>query len=211
MKIHVGIVFTNYIAHPFWPETNACIEIEKKSGANRQKSEDKRRAAIQAECEKQGVTYERYLEMKKLSKRQFYQREGGRIYIPRHQMSGALVQTIGGAPKALRGEFTKDNFRSMVQIGDFETELTEKSGVFSRFVKLESSNQRSFQENEFIGEYLDSGEPFTATGSINIPKADDKTLQVVKSLFSVAVRDVGVGAARKMGFGRGEIIAWEAV
>lgn len=209
MKIEIRILFMNYIAHPFWPETNACIEIEKKSGANRQKSDDKRKAAIEAECERQEVTYEHYLEMKQLSKRQFYQREDGRIYIPRHQMSGALVQTIGGAPKSLRGPFTKDNFRALVQIGDFETELTERSGTFSRFVKLEGSNQRSFQQNDFIGHYLDAGEPFECAGIVNLPVSDEKTEQVVKSLFNVAVRDIGVGAARKMGFGRGEIKDWK--
>jgi hypothetical protein len=176
---------------------------------NRQKSDDKRLAALQAECDRQGVTYRRYLEMKALSKRQFYQRDAGLIYIPRHQVAGALVQCIGGSPKALRGNFTKDNFRALVQIGDLETDRKEKSGVFGRFVKLEGSNQRSWQENEYIGQYLDAGEPFSARGVLSIPNGDDKTEQTVKSLFVATVKNIGVGAARKMGFGRGEVLEWK--
>lgn len=209
MLISVQLKMTNYIAHPFWPETNACIEIEKKSGVNRQKSEEKRIQALKAECDKQGVTYERYLEMKQLSKRPFYRSEDSRIYLPMHQISGALVQTIGGAPKALRGPFTKDNFRALVQIGHFQTEVTEATGIFSRFVKLENTNQRSWQENPYIGQYLDKGEPFLAEGDICIVNGDDKLEQTVKSLFVHTFKEIGLGASRKMGFGRGEIVEWK--
>jgi hypothetical protein len=109
----------------------------------------------------------------------------------------------------LRGNFTKDNFRALVQIGDLETDRKEKSGVFGRFVKLEGSNQRSWQENEYIGQYLDAGEPFSARGVLSIPNGDDKTEQTVKSLFVATVKNIGVGAARKMGFGRGEVLEWK--
>jgi len=204
--ISIKLSMLNYIAHPFWPETNARIEIEKKSGVNRQRSDDKRVAALKAECGKQGIAYERYLELVKLSKRQFYTRDDGTIYIPRHQLAGGFVQVIGGSPKALRNRFTKDNFRALVQIGDFDTGLNERSGVFGRFVKLEGSNQRSWQENEFIGQYLDEGEPFTATGKIGLTEPKDE--KTVKALAEALVTGVGIGAARKMGFGRGQILEW---
>lgn len=204
--IEVELSYASYIAHPFWPETNARIEIEKKSGVNRQKSDDKRAAALKAECSRQGFTYARYLEMVELSQRQFYTREDGTIYIPRHQIAGGLVQVIGGSPKALRGRFTKDSFRALVQIGDFDTKRTECSGVFARFVKLESSNQRSWQKNEYIGQYLGEGEPFAARGTIGLTdQADEET---VRALFEALVTQVGTGGARKMGFGRGTIASW---
>lgn len=209
MNIDVTLEMRSYIAHPFWPETNWCIDIEKKSGVNRQKSEEKRVAALKAECSNRGVTYEQYLEWKQLSKRAFYTRDDGTIYIPRHQVAGALVQAIGGAPKALRGPYTKDNFRSQVEMSDFETTLKKRSGVFARFVKLESSNQRSWQENEYIGMYLDEGEPFVATGKLWL--ADAKQVKVVKALLTTVVTEVGIGAARKMGFGRGQVTKFEEV
>ncbi len=204
--IRVDLRFNNYIAHPFWPARNRVIEIEKKSGVNRQKSEEKRVAALKAECSRQGYTYEQYLQFKVDAAEQWYRREDRAIYIPRHQLAGALVQMIGSAPKALRGGFDKDNFRALVQIGDFVTNCKEASGVFGRFVKLDGTNQRSWQENEYIGRYLDTGEPFMASGTIAV--ADQKAADTVKALLTAAVALVGVGAARKMGFGRGAIATW---
>jgi hypothetical protein len=183
------------------------IDIEKRSGCNRQKSEDKRIAAIRAECDKQGHKYEDYLRWIVEAREQWYKKPDGTIFIPRHHVAGALVQTIGGAPKALRGVFNKDNFRALVQIGDFATTKTAADGVFGRFVKLEGSNQRSWQENEYIGEYIDVGGPFVASGAISI--ADPKHEQTVHALLRSAVETVGIGAARKMGFGRGVIVSWD--
>lgn len=208
MLVHVTLEMQSYIAHPYWPARNLVIEIEKKSGVNRQKSEEKRIAALKAECGKQGITYERYLELKDEAAEQWYRRPDRRIYIPRHQLAGALVQTIGTSPKALRGMFDKDNFRALIQLGDFDTDLTDACSVFSRFVKLEGSNQRSFQENEFIGQYIDKGEPFCAIGTISF--GDSKQEQTVKALLASAVERIGIGAARKMGFGRGRIQSWKA-
>lgn len=204
--IKVELAINNYIAHPFWPETNARIEIEKKSGVNFQKSEDKRVAALKAECSRQGITYKRYLELVELSQRQFYTHEDGTIYIPRHQIAGGLVQVIGGSPKALRGRFDKDSFRALVQLGDFDTDRTERSGTFERFVKLLSSNQRSWQKNDYIGQYLGEGEPFAAIGEIGLTDPGDE--ETVLALFEALVTQVGTGAARKMGFGRGSIANW---
>jgi hypothetical protein len=204
-EIHVTLQMANYIAHPFWPARNRVIEIEKKSGVNRQKSEDKRQAALKAECQRQGYTIEQYEQFKVEAAEQWY-RHDGKIMIPRHQMAGALVQSIATAPKALRGNFDKDNFRALVQMGDFVTDLTKSAGVFGRFVKLEGSNQRSWQENDFIGRYLDNGKPFEAVGVIVC--TDPKTVDTVKALLQKAVETIGIGAARKMGFGRGTIKDW---
>lgn len=202
--MNATLTLTSYIAHPFWDARSKVIGIEKKSGVNRQKSDEKRVAALKAECTKQGVTYDQYLAWKIAADEQWYRRpDDGRIYIPRHQIAGAIVQTIGESPKALRGLFTKDNFRALVQISDFLTELTQASGVFARFVKLEGSCERSFQKNEYIGRYLDAGEPFTATGIIACQ--DPKQNDTVKALLTAAVERVGIGAARKMGFGRGTV------
>lgn len=200
--MNVTLTLKSYIAHPYWDVRNRVIDIEKKSGVNRQRSEEKRQAALKAECEKQGITLADYEQLKIEAAEQWYRRDDRRIYIPRHQLAGAIVQTIGQSPKALRGLFTKDNFRALVEISDFETELTEPSGVFTRFVKLEGSNQRSIQSNEYIGVYLDKGEPFDAVGQI---VCDAKQVSTVKSLLTAAVTQVGVGAARKMGFGRGTV------
>jgi len=200
----VTLQMRSYIAHPFWDARNKVIEIEKKSGVNRQKSEEKRTAALRAQCDKMGCTLDDYERLKVEASEQWYRRPDRTIYIPRHQIAGAIVQTIGESPKALRGAFTKDNFRALVELSDFDTTLTEASGTFTRFVKLVDSNQRSLQSNEYIGVYLEKGEPFEAVGTIVCE--DDKLMKTVKSLLTVAVERVGVGAARKMGFGRGRVV-----
>lgn len=195
----------NYIAHPFWPAKNTVIDIEKKSGVNRQKSEEKRQAALKAECARQGITLLDYEQLKKEAAEEWYrspQIPGSPIIIPRHQIAGGIVQAIGGAPKALRGKFDRDNFRALVQISDFLTDLTEPSGVFVRFVKLEGSNQRSCQRNQYIGCYLGHGEPFEAVGRID---CGPKDVDTVKSLLTAVIETIGIGAARKMGFGRGTV------
>jgi len=209
LLIQIELLMESYIAHPFWPARNRVIEIEKKSGVNRQRSEDKRQAALKAECERQGYTMEQYEQFRVEAAEQWYRQDGPgtTIIVPRHQLAGALVQAIATAPKALRGPFDKDNFRALVQIGDFVTDRSEPSGVFGRFVKLEGSNQRSWQENEFIGQYLDNGEPFKASGTISL--ADHKQVDTVKAILTKAVETTGLGAARKMGFGRGKIASWK--
>ena len=203
--MNVRLLMTNYIAHPYWPSRNLCIEIEKKSGVNRQKSDETRLAALKAECEKQGITHDDYLRLKIEASCQWYTNADGNIIIPRHQLAGAFVQAIGQAPKALRGPFDKENFRALVQVGDFVTDKTECNGVFARFVKLEGSNQRSWQENEFLGQYLEAGEPFSASGVI--VATEPKWSDTVKALLRAAIETIGVGAARKMGFGRGTVVA----
>jgi hypothetical protein len=207
VNISVTLTMTSYIGHPYWPERDLCIDIEKKSGVNRQKSEDKRRAALEAECKSRGMTYDDYLAAKEKAAEPWYRNGSRKIIIPRHQMAGALVQAIGSVPAKVRGKFTKDNFRALVQIGDFETDREESDGTFSRFVKLDASNQRSHQTNDYIGVYLDQGTPVTAVGQITI--VDEKSIDTVHGLFEKAITDIGVGAARKMGFGRGLIAEWK--
>ena len=194
----------SYIAHPYWPERDMVIDVQKKSGANRQRSEEKRRAAIEAELNKRGMSYADYEAAMEKAADQWY-RKGSTIIIPRHQLAGAFVQVVKQSPKALRGDFSAENFRALVQIGDFETDRNTADGVFGRFVKLETSNQRSWQENEYIGIYLDNGATFLAVGTIAMHEKLEKT---VKSLLESALANVGVGASRKMGFGRGRIVSW---
>lgn len=210
--ITVKLEMESYIGHPYWPEKNLCIDIEKTSGVNRQKSDEKRLAAIKAECKRRGMTYQQYLDAKKASERPFYTAKNGAIIIPRHQLAGAIAQAIGESPKGVRGPYTKDNFRALVRVSDFTTDRKKADGTFSRFVKLDSSNQRSYQQNPFIGQYLDpatgmTGKPFTAEGTLHV--LEDKWHDTVKGLLTHAVEVVGLGAARKMGFGRGKVVDWK--
>jgi CRISPR/Cas system CMR subunit Cmr6 (Cas7 group RAMP superfamily) len=61
---------------------------------------------------------------------------------------------------------------------------------------------RSLQSNDFI-------ERFTATGTFSVP-VDDKVADL-KRLLSYAVEETGIGACRKMGYGRGILVELEEV
>lgn len=206
--IRCAIQFESYIAHPYWPEREKAIRIQLHSGVNRLKNDDKKVAAIKGQCEKEGITVEEYEKMLGLAGRQWYRVDSydltTPIIIPRHQLAGCLVETVGRTPKAIKGKYEKDSFRALVQLSDFVTEKTEKDGVFSRFVKLETSNKRDLQENEFIGRYETTGAAFIATGTLNVEA--EANLDDLKRLFNYAVMEVGVGASRKMGFGRGKVV-----
>lgn len=199
--MNVTLMLKNHISHPYWAEKELTIRIEKDSGCNRLKSPEKKVSAIKAQCDIVGISYESYLDAVKAAKAQWYM-QNGKIYIPRHQIHGALVQAVGLAPKALRGVFTKDNFRAMVQISDFVSNKTSPDGIYTRYVKDAVSNMRRLTQNEYVGEYLDKGAPVEFKGTIC---CDDNKLENVKRLMTEVVTNIGIGACRKMGWGRGEV------
>jgi len=200
-KIEVTLNVASYIAHPFWPEREQVVNILKTSGYNRVRSEDKREQSLRRWLEKNGLRWEDWEVLKKKAERQWYRANGdesGAIIIPRHQLSGALVQACRTAPAGAR--FNEDQFRSLVQLSDFTTEKTTADTVFRRFVMPKTgkgaplSNQRALRENEVI-------ENFPAVGTLTFID-DDVKQKAVLDLLRYAGKYVGVGASRKMGYGR---------
>jgi len=202
IKIEVTIQMANYIGHPYWPERETIISIQKDSGMSRQKSDEKRALALRSQLKKVGLTEDESQNLVRLANRQWYRvdplDEATVIIIPRHHIAGACVQTIGVSPKALRGSFDKDNFRSQVQISDFVTNRTKSDGIFDRYVKREGV-MRGHEKNDFI-------EDFTATGTLKM--FDTEKPDVLKRLFEHTISVTGTGACRKMGYGRGELASW---
>ena len=122
---------------------------------------------------------------------------GSEIIIPRHQLAGCFVEAVIGAPANVRGEYHKDSFRHHVRLSDFSTGKQKCDGVFSRYVKLETSNMRSLQESEYI-------EQFSACGTIEVdPDFTEKRLEGLRRLLDYALQECGCGSSRKMGYGRG--------
>ena len=198
--IRCAIRFESYIAHPYWPEREQVIQIQLHSGVNRLKNEDKKKAAMKAECEKRGLTLADYDKLVLLADRRWYRVDNedlkSPILIPRHQLAGCLVETISRTPKAVCGPYETDSFRHHVRLSDFLTEKTDADKQFDRYVKLEGSNKRDHQVSPVICDFL-------ATGTLSV--ADDTKLPPLRRLFDYAFSEVGVGASRKMGYGRGEV------
>lgn len=201
-KTKFKFIGNGYIAHPYWVERAEVIDIVKRSGTNRCRSEEKRQQTLRAYLEKEGLTMEDYQNLCELSERQWYRQDGtkdGVIVIPRHQLSGCLTQACQSAPSG--SKYKPDQLRSLVSVSDFVTEKTKCDGVFKRFVKLETSNQRSAQSNEFIKD-------FEAEGTVTIdPEVTDA--DSIKVLLQYAGKHIGVGASRKMGYGRFTVTQFE--
>lgn len=198
--IKVTVNLESYIAHPYWPEREETIAIERNSGMNRQKSEEKRQTALLSELDKRGIEFSEYEEMKARAERPFYRvnndDESSPIVIPRHHIAGAFVETLAKSPKNLRGPYDKDNFRHLCRISDWVTNKTEADGVFDRYVKLDTSNMRNRQQNPYI-------KNVTCSGTLEILETHKP--EDVQRLLRAAIELWGVGACRKMGYGRGEI------
>ena len=187
-----------YIAHPYWPEREQVVNIQKQSGMNRARSEDKRDAALRRYLEKMGMSMKDYQKLEQEASNEWYRDDADNIIIPRHHLSGCLVQACKTSPAGTR--FSQDQLRSLLQISDFVTDRKTADGVFKRFVLPTDgkgnpiSNQRRLTKNEFIG-------GFQAVGTIDFDKSDVSE-KAVRELLQYAGKYVGVGASRKMGYGR---------
>jgi len=161
----------------------------------RARSEANRRRALEAYLRSLTLTYEDYCDLERVARRPFYVSDTGRIYLPAVRLLDCLVNACASAPARLR----IPNLRVALRPTDFVTTKTAPDGVWERFVVVTGaqgklSNQRGFRSNAYI-------EQFTATGTI----AHDPELvrpEAILALLAYAGREVGIGASRKMGWGR---------
>jgi hypothetical protein len=195
-----------YIAHPYWPEREKLINIQKGSGINRARSEDKRQKTLAAWLGAHDLTIEQYRELEIRANRPFYTLDGSaEIVVSAHQMHGMLAQACSLAPASIRVA-RAEQIRTMVSCGDLVTGKTAPDGVWERFVPVKSgtgqqlSNQRGLRSDPYI-------EKFSATGIVSIIDADLE--RKFRDLLEWAGREIGVGAARKMGWGRFTITRWK--
>ncbi len=211
VEVECVLFLESYIAHPFWPEQSSRIDIEKKSGMNRCQSDSTRDKALKAYLEKVDLTLEDYHVLKAKAARQWYRADcddlSSEIVIPRHQLSACIVQTLNSAPSAVRGPYKSESVRHNIRMSDFLTGKAQCDEVFERYVKLETSNQRSKQSNEVI-------KSFEARGSLNVEMDSKKSkdhLKTLQNLFNFALKEVGIGASRKMGYGHGKVLGLELI
>lgn len=183
-----------YIAHPFWTEQTTAINIQKKSGMNLARGEAKRKAALKAELDKQGISESEYEALLVASARPFHVTEDGYIYIPSRNVESFIAHVAQLAPRAMRAvQAANAHSHTRVTLPGLVTPRTKPDGTFTRFVKLEMSNQRSLQSNDYI-------EKFVAKGTMVL--SDSVKLEDLKRLFLWGGEEIGIGAARSQGYGR---------
>jgi hypothetical protein len=210
MKINATITFDKgYIAHPYWPELEKAINIEKESGTRRARSEEKRVKALRDYLTSHNMTMEDYLALKQKAERPFYTvattlgtvngHQLDEIVIPSHQLYGALAQACDLASSSLRIAKT-EQLRTVLTVDDIFTGKDKADGVWDRFVVVKAgagqklSNQRALRSNAYLG-------PFTADWGVSFSE-EILNVNKVKDFLQYAGREIGVGASRKLGWGR---------
>lgn len=192
-----------YIGDPYWPEVDKLINITKKSGMNRAKSDANRRKALEEYLQREGMAFSDYEELEKRAKQPFYYDENGNIMIPELHVVSFLYATCDSARAANR-PCQPDQVRSRFFCSPWTTDKAKEDGIWERFATVTSgtgqtlSNQRGLRRSAYI-------EKFTAHGTIEFDTefVEPKTL---RAALEFGGKFVGVGASRKMGWGRFELM-----
>lgn len=208
VRVNIGLQFkdSGYIAQPFWPERNLEINISK--DVHPKLGPEKKKAALNAALEKQGITEAEYARVLQRAARPFYtvtdaDDGSGEIVIPQRILQSFINNASQTVPKVIPRVAAKGLTFIGVRVdeGFLRTGKTiSDAKMFSRFVKLDESNQRSFQENQYITN-------FTAKGQLILDESII-TSEDLKKLMDYAGRYLGIGASRPQGYGRFTVTVW---
>lgn len=194
--MQITLHLEKYIADPYRISRFRLIEIQKESGMMRARSEKKRRECLESYLQSKGMTLMDYENLKKEAEEPFWINADGFIYIPKESVHACFANANDVAPSRIRIQ----NLRSALRITDFVTNKKKPDGVWERFAVVKSgmgkqlSNQRGLRTNAYI-------EKATAKGEIDVD-ADMVKPDAVKELLSYAGKNVGIGASRKLNYGR---------
>jgi hypothetical protein len=204
----ISLTFTTpYVAHPYWQEMFEVIEITKKSGMNRAKSDANRRKSLEEYLRANGMVLADFDRLVELSKRPFHM-SNGMIVIPPESFMAFLVSANDQARAAFKA-CPPEQVWSRIAVTTLATGKSVPDGVWRRFATVnlgtgaKASNQRGLRENAFI-------EHFVATGQLSF---DEETVDppALQNLISWAGQFVGIGASRKMGKGRFRLSQFDLV
>jgi hypothetical protein len=214
-RVKVGLKFTSpgYISKPYWPERDVVINISKE--IHPKLGPAKKEAALNAQLEKMGITPAEYARIQTRASRPFYTASDaddgtGEIVIPARVIHSFINHASMEAPKAVPKIESKGLTFIGVKVGDgnglaaLRTGMDQSKSVpFGRFVVLEESNQRSWQEDRAIAD-------FTATGIFEI---DDEVIKPenLRKLFEYGGRWYGIGSSRPQGYGRFTVTQWDVI
>lgn len=197
---------TPYVAHPYWPEMYEVIEITKKSGLNRAKSDANRRKALEEYLRANGLTLADFARLEERANRPFHTDAEGQIVIPVDSVMSFLVAANSTARAAFRA-CDPGQVWSRIAATPLATGRREPDGIWRRFATVNlgtgarASNQRGLRENAYI-------EGFTATGTLSF---DEQLVdpEALRNLIAWGGQFVGIGASRKMGKGRFALAAFD--
>lgn len=208
--IQMALAFDKgYIADPYFPSREQLINLQKLSGMNRAKSEEKRLQSLRDYLQRIGMSMDEYQALQEAASQAWYRNGSADIIIPSHQFYGCLIEAARNATATLR-PCEPDNLRHVIVVSDLTTGKTTHDGIFQRLVMPKSgtgqplSNQRALRENPYIA-------GFTATGTLAYFPDDLRGQgESLPEFVSWAGQRIGVGASRKMGYGRFTVSRWDS-
>jgi hypothetical protein len=203
----IEVELKSYIAHPYWPEREKLINIIKESGVSRARTTESRARALDGYLRSKGMTREDYDRLEKLADRPFYTDDNDLIVVPALHVTSMIVNAVRQASASVR-PFKAEQARSLMRATSWNTDRDAPDGTWERFVVLTGgtgmklSNQRALRVNEYIGSPPDAEaqEPVLAAGRLFL--APGVNPAKMYDLLSYAGSEIGIGAARKMGWGR---------
>lgn len=200
MIVHVTLHFDKgFLSEPYWPAREKVITIRKQSGVDRARSEEKRKQALTQYLIGQGLTMDDYAALEAEATRPFRTAADGHIIISAHNLHGMMAHAAGEAPASARLA-KKEQIRVVAEWSDLVTDKVKEDGIFPRFIRNPITNQRRFQESPYITD-------FSAAGTLRV--SDPDLLKKARLFVEYAGQNIGVGAGRKLAWGRFTVTRWE--
>lgn len=216
MRIDLTIDLHSYLADPYRSERAKVVNITKESGESRARSTANRRKALEEYLRANGMTVAEYDALVEMAN-QPWTLTDGTIEIPRLNvvsMCVAMCDSIRAAgrpcpPDAVRTVLRPSAWSTPVKPA--EARVWERFAVVTSGTGAKLSNQRGLRRNEYIGATPPEGEPtegVIATGTFDI-NPDMVRPEVLATALSWAGEWVGIGASRKMGWGRFTVLQFD--
>ena len=210
MLYNLTIDLHSYLGNPYRPEMERLINITKESGMSRARSSANRRKALEEHLRSEGMTLAEYDELEKAAHRPWDTDAEGHILIPRLNVTSCMV-AICSSIRAAGRPCTPDMVRIALRLSPWTTNVSpEDASTWTRFAVVTGgtgaklSNQRGMRSDQIIGSDTpegDPGKPVTATGTCDL-NPEMVRPEVLATALSWGGEHVGIGASRKMGFGR---------
>jgi len=219
MRIDLTIDLHSYCAHPYRPEMEKVITITKESGMSRARSSANRRKALEEYLRSAGMTLADYDDLEKRANEPWDVDDDNHIIIPRLNVTSMLV-AMSDSIRAAGKPCPPTMVRTLLRPSEWHTTATPGDAqIWERFAVVTSgtgaklSNQRGLRKNFYIGALPPEGEPtkpVVATGTLDINPTMVRP-EVLETALSWAGEWVGIGASRKMGWGRFTPIGFEVL
>lgn len=215
--ISLTIDLHSYIAHPYWPEQERLINIIKESGMSRARSSANRRKALEEYLRQNDMSLTEYEKLEQAAARPFYTDDNGNILIPKRSVEAFLVSVCDQARAANR-PCPPDMVRTLLRASAWTTNVTpadaltwERYAVVTAGTGAKLSNQRALRRNDYVGAEPPAGaatKPVVATGTIDVNVEMVKP-EVLRHAIEWGGEWIGIGASRKMGWGRFVVVGFD--